>query len=302
MTVLSLANCPQGLRGDLTKWLVEVSAGVYVGQLSARIRARLWERVVGTIGNGRAVMVFNTNNEQRLDFMVHGDVWEPIDFDGVKLMLRPSPSRLKARERGFEKRGFSDAAKMRIAKRAAKPSAAKARYPNSYTVIDLETTGLNPKTDEIIEFGALWMNGGVVAGEYQALVKIEKVLPSEIVSLTGINDEMLAEKGVPLDEALRGFVAFIGDSALVAHNMEFDKGFIENACAKAGVKFPVNREIDTLSLSRRLVKGLASYKLSKLAEHFGFDVYDGEEGAKGHRGVSDCKTTVLLYEKLMEMM
>ena len=82
MIVIILNNCPPALRGDLTKWLQEVNTGVYVGQVSARVRDELWARVQGNVKSGRATMVFNTNNEQGMDFRVHNTSWEPIDFDG----------------------------------------------------------------------------------------------------------------------------------------------------------------------------------------------------------------------------
>ena len=93
MIVVTLTDCPPALRGDLTKWLQEVNTGVYVGQVSARVRGEIWERVRENAKSGRATMVFSANNEQRMDFRVHNTNWEPIDFDGVKLMLRPSPAR-----------------------------------------------------------------------------------------------------------------------------------------------------------------------------------------------------------------
>jgi len=117
--VIHLTDCPLGLRGDLTKWLQEIAAGVFVGQVSARIRDNLWERVTTLCQNGRAVLVYNTNNEQRLDFRVHGETWKPIDFDGLKLMLRPSaPSKITSTDK-IPAHGFSNAAKLRTAKRVA---------------------------------------------------------------------------------------------------------------------------------------------------------------------------------------
>ncbi|MDI1461079.1 type I-E CRISPR-associated endoribonuclease Cas2e [Catellatospora sp. KI3] len=89
MVVIVLTVCPSGLRGYLTQWLLEISAGVYVGHVSARIRERLWERVVGMAGAGRALMVFHTRGEQRMSFVVHDHHWTPVDVDGVTLMLRP---------------------------------------------------------------------------------------------------------------------------------------------------------------------------------------------------------------------
>ncbi len=95
MIVLVLTACPPGLRGFLTRWLMEISAGVFVGKVNARVRELLWERVVEMIGGGRAILVRSVRSEQGLDVRVHGHHWEPIDLDGVTLMLRPgeqSPS------------------------------------------------------------------------------------------------------------------------------------------------------------------------------------------------------------------
>ena len=90
MIVLVLSACPAGLRGDLTKWLYEVSAGVFVGKVSARIREHLWERVLDTSGSGRAILVWNAKGEQGLKFCVKDHHWDPVDLDGLTLMKRPS--------------------------------------------------------------------------------------------------------------------------------------------------------------------------------------------------------------------
>lgn len=91
MTVIVVAACPVGLRGHLTRWLLEISAGVFVGRVSARVRDLLWERTVDMARTGRAIMVFAADNEQGLDFRVHQHDWTPIDVEGVMLMLRPNP-------------------------------------------------------------------------------------------------------------------------------------------------------------------------------------------------------------------
>ncbi len=90
MVVLVLTACPAGLRGHVTRWLLEISPGVYVGRLSARVRDHLWDRVLDMVKEGRALMVFTKRNEQGLDFRTHKHDWEPVNVDGVRLMLRPS--------------------------------------------------------------------------------------------------------------------------------------------------------------------------------------------------------------------
>ncbi|MBT0566989.1 type I-E CRISPR-associated endoribonuclease Cas2e [Williamsia sp. CHRR-6] len=89
MVVLIVTACPVGLRGHLTRWLLEISPGVFVGVLSKRVRDLLWERVQELVKDGRAIMVSPARNEQRLDFRIHRFDWEPVDIDGVKLVRRP---------------------------------------------------------------------------------------------------------------------------------------------------------------------------------------------------------------------
>lgn len=90
MIVLVLTACPEGLRGHLTRWLMEVSAGVFVGRPTARIRDQLWERVVELPGRGRAVMAYSAHTEQGFELRTHGHHWQPVDVEGLTLMLRPA--------------------------------------------------------------------------------------------------------------------------------------------------------------------------------------------------------------------
>lgn len=90
MIVIVLTATPAGLRGFLTRWFLEISPGVFVGQATARVRDRAWLRIVEMVGRGRAILVYSTTGEQRLAFRVHGHDWSPVDFDGIQLMLRPT--------------------------------------------------------------------------------------------------------------------------------------------------------------------------------------------------------------------
>ncbi|GGH51543.1 type I-E CRISPR-associated endoribonuclease Cas2e [Microbacterium album] len=113
--VLVLSACPPGLRGYLTRWFLEVSAGVFVGTVSKRVRERAWERTVQEVRTGRAILVFSARNEQKLSFLVHGHHWEPVDIEGVTLMLRPNREGRQAPPEGAppNRGGWSKAARRR---------------------------------------------------------------------------------------------------------------------------------------------------------------------------------------------
>ncbi|CEG94787.1 type I-E CRISPR-associated endoribonuclease Cas2e [Propionibacterium freudenreichii] len=110
MMVLVLTACPAGLRGFVTRWLLEISPGVFVGKVSARVREAIWARVEDLCQDGRAILVHTARNEQGFDFKVHRHDWEVVDLEGLKLMRRPrTPDRASSGMRS----GWSNAAKRR---------------------------------------------------------------------------------------------------------------------------------------------------------------------------------------------
>jgi CRISPR-associated protein Cas2 len=287
MIVLTLTDCPSSLRGDLTRWLFEVDTNLYVGKQSARVREKIWERVVKNADKGRAVMVYPANNEQGFDFRVHGETWQPIDFDGLKLMLRPS--RISAQPQ--LKPGFSKAAKRQTARRFVSKQKNSA-FPQEYIVVDVETTGLSAQTDEIIEIGAIKVRASVSDEEFQALVRIRGGVSEEITKLTGITDQELLEKGRELGVVLPEFLEFAGYLPLVSHNIGFDLGFIRAACERCELPAPGTMCIDTLRLARKTLEDPPDFKLGTLLKYLEI------EPGQAHRSIGDCISTKLLYEKL----
>lgn len=114
MVVLVLTACPAGLRGHITRWLLEISPGVFVGHVPRRVRDELWVRVVELCKDGRAVMIESTRSEQKLQFRVHRHEWETVDFDGLELIRRPAAP--AGRYTGM-RQGWSSASKWRRAQR-----------------------------------------------------------------------------------------------------------------------------------------------------------------------------------------
>lgn len=116
MIVIVLTACPVGLRGDLTRWLLEISAGVFVGHVSGKVRDRLWERIVDLIRDGRAIMVYSARNEQHFAFRMHRADWVPEDCDGLALVRRPKASS-QSEPNSSRRSGWSNASRWRAARK-----------------------------------------------------------------------------------------------------------------------------------------------------------------------------------------
>lgn len=294
MIVITLSDCPPKLRGDLSMWMIEINTGVYVGNMSTRVRDEIWQRICENLKNGKATMVFNTSGEQHMDFRVHNTSWEPVDFDGLKLMRRPSPSRMAETTVHTGQKRFSDAANQQIA-RQINTARRRTAASDDYVVIDVETTGLSAAEDCIIEMAALRVSAGEPVDHYVSLIKQDMPIPGSITQLTGITAEQIASEGRPIAKALDGFLNFIGTSRIVSHNAVFDIAFIRAACRQCGVKQLINPCTDTLSLARRKIDGVENHKLSTLAAYYSLDT------TNAHRALGDCYLTHQLYIKLNEI-
>ena len=252
MIVLSLTNCSNALRGDLTRWLFEVDTNIYVGNQSARIRDKIWERVTKYTKSGRAVMVYPANNEQGFDFRVLGTTWMPVDFDGLKLMLRPIPGAVLSNTKEL-KPGDSNAEKRLAAKRFSSSKRNQQSLPDTYIVLDIETTGLSADLDEIIEIGAIKVSEKVSTDTFQAIIRTMTEIPPEIEKLTGITSEVVSKEGQEIAEVIQSLREFAGKLPIISHNVAFDMGFLRKAYEKCGYAMPTNSCVDTLRLARKLI-------------------------------------------------
>ena len=153
----------------------------------------------------------------------------------------------------------------------------------SYTAIDFETTGF-PPNGEIIEIGMVKVTKGQIESKYSKLVKPEKPIPDEITILTGISNEMVGDKPSWSDIA-EEVINFIGNSILIAHNVDFDKGFLERAL---GYQL-ANLWVDTWDLSKISLPTLPSYQLKYLADYLQL------KQRPFHRAISDAETTAEIF-------
>lgn len=162
----------------------------------------------------------------------------------------------------------------------------------TYVVFDIETTGLSINHSKIIEIAGVKLQNGKEVGRFSTFVNPHEKIPYHIMQLTNINDEMV--KDAPdLSEVLPKFIEFVGDSVLVAHNAQFDMGFIQAACQDLGMPKLTNPSLDTLELARMLFPSMKNHRLNTLAEKFKVSLENH------HRAIDD---TVALASILLELL
>ncbi len=167
-------------------------------------------------------------------------------------------------------------------------------FTDEFIVFDIETTGLSPMSCKITEIGAVKICRGEVIERYNTFVNPECSIPEEIVKLTSITDEMVADAR-KIDEVLPEFFAFIGDRLLIAHNADFDTSFIRVAAKNLGLPFE-NAYLDTVALSRYLNPELKSHKLNLLAEHYKLGDFHH------HRACDDAEMLAMIFFGMTEQL
>jgi len=175
-------------------------------------------------------------------------------------------------------------------------SATKPDYPlnGGFVVFDIETTGLYAEKDKIIEIGAVKILEGKICDTFSTFVNPGIPIPEFISRLTGINDSMVAD-APGIEEALGGFLQFVGDLPVVAHNASFDAGFIKVSARSIGRNFD-NTVVDTLQLSKNLIPNLDKYRLNIVAKHLGVELKNH------HRAVDDAAAAAGIFIKCVEML
>ena len=161
-------------------------------------------------------------------------------------------------------------------------------FGDSYAAIDLETTGLDPKRDKIIEVGACLVEQGKVKRELSFLINPHREISERVELLTGITGRMV-EHAPGIEEVIGEIAAFVGELPLLGHHVIFDYSFLKHAAVNAGLPFEKNG-IDTLSLCRRFMPPEEKKNLSAACGWFQIP----RETA--HRALSDAKAAHLLYQ------
>ena len=163
-----------------------------------------------------------------------------------------------------------------------------------YVVVDVEATGAKLPPNRIIELGAYRISGGKIVDSFLTLVNPEISIPRFVISLTGINNEMVKEAPLFADVAPR-WLEFVKDAVLIAHNSLFDTNFLNHEISRV---YPghrmINAHLCTVTLSRHVVPGLTNYRLDTIAEHFSIPIL------ARHRAGSDALATAEIFLHLLD--
>lgn len=285
MTVISVKNVPVSLRGDLTRWMQEISTGVYVGNFNARIRDLLWKRVTETTGEGEAVLCYASRNELGYSFKTYNSARKVIDYDGIPLVFIPNDITNVYRENLTS--GFSTASHMHMSRK----NASKSRKPNDFIVLDLETTGLDPYKCEILEIGAVKQYSGKTSYFHQ-LINSKNNIPEKIVKLTGITNELILKKGIDCKQALKSFIDFAGELPIITYNAAFDINFLNESLIRQGMEQLNNKIYDLMKIVKREQLFQTDYKLETSLKTYGIT------SNVPHRALEDAK---LAYKLMMKV-
>lgn len=165
-------------------------------------------------------------------------------------------------------------------------------FNQEFVVFDLETTGLSSKHDMITEIGAVKVRNGSIVDQYSSLVNPEMKIPYEIVELTGITNEMVANERT-IDQVLPEFLTFIGEAPVVAHNAKFDTSFVNEQAMRLHLDFnPI--VLDTIDLAKLILTEIKRYNLKRLCRYLNVNLVNH------HRAVDDASATAQAFIKLLQ--
>lgn len=296
-TVITLSKVPPSLRGDLTKWMQEISSGIYVGNFNTRIREKLWLRVMENIGTGEATMSYAYPNEIGYQFKTFNTKREAIYYDGVPLVLLPNPQ--KNTERKTFDSGFSNAAKFHKAKKFRNKNKSRQKENNSsYVVVNITTDGLDYKKNRILEIGAVKREKEGLS-TFHTLLAYEGSLSTEITNQTGITDDMVAEEGKVLEEVLKDFTKFIKNLSLVGYDIGFVLQFLNENFKQCNLDVLENKAYSLIKYIKREKMSLKDYKLRTVLVEYDITDKVTDRALEDAKLIYDLSTKVNKFLKVI---
>lgn len=304
-TVITLKKVPESLRGDLTRWMQEIATGVYVGNFNSKVRENLWNRVIDTAGQGEAIMCFSCRNEIGYSFCTYNTQRTVVDYDGIPLVLIPAKeeAELKTEENVC---GYSNASKYHKAIRKVKaninsdsPNKDNGEKSSAFSekstkqgkvFIDIETTGLDAETDDIIEIGAIKIEDDQKI-VFHRFIQIDKHIPEKVSELTGISNKMLQE-GTSLESCVYDLSKFVQGTVLVGYNISFDIRFLNKAFKKYSLELIQNKTVDLMKEAKKRNSFQNNYKFETTLKEYGINQ------KIPHRAVEDAELVYRLYKQM----
>lgn len=285
------------MRGDLSKWMQEIATGVYVGNFNSKIRENLWERVQQTVGVGEATLSYACRNEIGYDFKTLNTDRNVMYFDGLPLVQIPLAD---TKNQSEIKYGFSNASKFHYAKKPQKTQGPLIKRFSPYTVIDIETEGLDHNKHKIIEVAALSVDPFKVT-IFSSLIKTNRSLPKEIIQLTGITDDQLNEEGLPIEKVLAMFMQAIGNNLIIGYGVNFDVLFLNAALTQTNMGSIKNKVIDLKTLVKKEKMYLENYKLETVLNVYGIKQKVPHRAIQDTKLIYELSTKVNLFQKMISM-
>lgn len=195
-------------------------------------------------------------------------------------------------EISVDKDGKVSFKKLQREKNIRKKGVSKLEVIDSYVIIDIETTGLDPRFDDIIEVSAIKILGNKIEETFTSLVKIDYEIPDFVTNLTGITNELLFCKGKELETVLTEFNEFVSDQIILGYNVNFDINFIYDNMYNLFNKEFKNDFIDVMRMCRMTHKELKHHRLIDMLNFY--NISNNQE----HRSLSDCIQTKEVYDKV----
>ena len=164
-----------------------------------------------------------------------------------------------------------------------------------FVIFDLETTGLSPERDAILEIGALVVRDDLITAEvFETLVQPKRKIPFYITKINGINDRMV-QNAPSIETALPSFLEFVAGRQLVAHNASFDIGFVRANAVRLGLEAPI-RATCTVQLSRRAFPNESRHNLDAICTRLGITTNNR------HRALADVEMTAKAFLEFRRML
>jgi len=167
--------------------------------------------------------------------------------------------------------------------------------PSRHIALDVETTGLSPRSGRVIEIGAVMIDNGRLTDEFSSLIRIDRKIPRQAQCIHGISDEMLAGER-KAGEVLPLLLDFLEDSTIVAHNARFDMAFLRQEFERISVRLK-NRAVCTLKMSKAIYPGLSNHRLDTVYRHLFGEI---DKDIRRHRALDDARMAARIWMEMVK--